>query len=197
MTKTLQRFDQYRPTAFDSKGVGVDGDGDWLVLPLIQTRDSDTLERSNFACCIHDLTRDGVEHSIERFGHWGPGWFEIIIIHPSYEQWGLNFAKSMSDYPIVDEDHWSQLEWDEAIKYWDAWQWQEFRDDHFIPALVDLLDYEGDADDLADFLDEMPDFKEWIFDLMRHYNNYGVENDIFSLPKIDADDIQTYIGKGN
>jgi len=48
------------------------------------------------------------------------GWVEWIAIHES-DAAALAIANKISDaledYPVVNEDHWSQLEWDEACDY--------------------------------------------------------------------------------
>jgi hypothetical protein len=81
----MQTYSQYRPTGFDSRGLGLPDRQDWLVLPVIQTRDSGPLEQSNFASALKAVGGESETVEVHRFGHWGPGWFEIIIVAPGSE----------------------------------------------------------------------------------------------------------------
>jgi hypothetical protein len=189
----LQRFADFQPTAFDHRGVGSDGQEDWLVLPISQTRDSGLLEQSNFdaaedslrrvqARCdkarrriLHKLNRRNVEtpflgvsvrefakemcdmfadfddnseaerrlletvglppvdgetiagfaerleslslcsdFETHRFGHWGPGWFEIIVVRPgsACHREAQAIVAAVSDYPVLDESDYSRREYE-------------------------------------------------------------------------------------
>lgn len=111
----LQRFADYQPTQFDAKGLGSDEQEDWRVLPTMQTRDSEALDRSNFAVAQRILEDAGVDYQVHRFGHWGPGWFEILVVEPTPT--GLKVAGeiacALADYPVLDEMHLSELECEE------------------------------------------------------------------------------------
>lgn len=134
---------EWSPTGFDHS-IGafsrLDEYQHWLVLPFIQTRDSQPYERANYdavvealdgACTKHwwfwwqgqqvegepDYSNDYQEH---RFGHWGPGWYDVIIVKPDTE--AAREAQSITDafenYPCVDEEKLSEYEWEEAEEYW-------------------------------------------------------------------------------
>lgn len=81
--KTLREF---FPTWFDhSPAAFLEDQADWIVAPCLQTRDSDALERSNFAAqdsAISQADPNGDDYETHRFGHWGPGWYEIVIVRP-------------------------------------------------------------------------------------------------------------------
>jgi len=51
------------------------------------------------------------------------GWVEWIAIHQDDET-ALRKADeikgALADYPVVNEDDWSELEWNEAADYWDS-----------------------------------------------------------------------------
>lgn len=185
----LQRFADFQPTAFDCKGLGSDGQEDWLVLPISQTRDSGLLEQSNFDAAedslrrvqkrcdkarrriLHKLNRRNVETPVlgvsvldfaldmcsgisstnclnrllatvglpsikgetiagfaerleslslcsdfetHRFGHWGPGWVEIIVVRPgsACHREAQAIAAAVSDYPVLDESDYSRREYE-------------------------------------------------------------------------------------
>lgn len=86
---------------------------------LSQTRDSDALTRSNFVCGLARVKeKGGVAIAYER--HWACGWIETILIHQDDYEVLLEADKIMQkleDYPVVDEDHYSQLEYEEEQEY--------------------------------------------------------------------------------
>lgn len=184
----LERFADFQPTAFDHRGVGSDGQEDWLVLPISQTRDSGLLEKSNFDAAedslrrvqkrcdkarrriLHKLNRlnvsrpflgvpvdrfaqeigysdgnvsiavnrllnlcglppvegetiaafaerletalDTSDFETHRFGHWGPGWFEIIVVRPgsACHREAQAIAAAVSNYPVLDESDYCERE---------------------------------------------------------------------------------------
>ena len=126
----MQTYAEYRPTGFDSAGLnarhmGADEDEDrsaWLVLPVVQTRDSGPLDRSNFRSAVRELGGEGEDVEVHRFGHWGPDWFEIVIVRPgtAAATKAGEIADALEDYPIVDEDDYSTLEYETASAYWEG-----------------------------------------------------------------------------
>lgn len=101
-----------------------------------QSRDSDALERANFDAMLKALggeqtdkeredTRDeGCALSlvkVVRESHWAVGWVEWIAIHESATELLLTASaikNALEDYPVVDEELWSQYETDEANQVW-------------------------------------------------------------------------------
>ena len=90
---------------------------------LSQTRDSDCLERSNFTCGLDEiggeLTADDDTPlvCIVRNGHWACGWLEFIAIHQSADnqlEIADKLAERLANYPVVNEEHFSMLECEEA-----------------------------------------------------------------------------------
>jgi hypothetical protein len=120
----MERYSKFRPTAFDTAGLGCEDRQDWYVAPVSQTRDSEPLEISNYRVVLRDLEEidpDGNDHEEHRFGHWGPGWFDIILVRPnsacakSAECW----EDALSDYPVADESDLSELECEAEQEAWD------------------------------------------------------------------------------
>lgn len=111
----MQTYRTFRPTAFDSAGLAGDRHGinEFLVLPVSQTRDSGTLDRSNFRVALRELGGESDTVQVHRFGHWGPGWYELILIDPA-DTAAVTTAEeieaSLADYPILSEDDHSSLE---------------------------------------------------------------------------------------
>lgn len=92
--------------------------GEWYIVAA-QTRDSESLDRSNFQVLTALLGGESDTVRIERANHWACGWVEYLIVAPS-DRKALREAIyahcSAYDYPILDEMHWSQLEYDEAYE---------------------------------------------------------------------------------
>jgi len=89
---------------------------------LGQSRDSDALTRSNFVRGLELIGGESDTVRIVRERHWGVGWVEWIAVHESDAQAlakADEIALALTDHPVVDEDHFSQLEWDEAAAYWE------------------------------------------------------------------------------
>jgi hypothetical protein len=88
---------------------------------LGQSRDSDALERSNFTRGLEIIGGESDTVLVVRDSHWAVGWVETIYIHESDEK-ALRAADevraALADYPIVDESHYSDLEWTETAEYW-------------------------------------------------------------------------------
>ena len=104
---------------------------------LSQSRDSEALTRSNFDCAVKALEEIGPEYEgqlqwgessrgvspwfIVREGHWACGWIEWIAIHEKateHLQCAAEIAGALENYPVVNEEHWSELETEEANDVW-------------------------------------------------------------------------------
>jgi hypothetical protein len=89
---------------------------------LSQARDSDALTRSNFECGLEALEGESETVIVVRERHWAVGWVEWIAIHESDVR-SIIRAEGMlcalSDYPVLDESHFSELEWAEAESQWE------------------------------------------------------------------------------
>ena len=108
----MERYGDFRPTVFDPCGLGLEDRQDWLVLGVSRTRDSEALTESNFESATKTLGGEGENVEIYRFGHWGPGWFEIIIIRPGSKEAdvGEEIEGALADYPVPDDEDYSQRE---------------------------------------------------------------------------------------
>lgn len=86
-------------------------------------RDSDILTESNFECGLAALGGESDTVQIVRESHWAVGWVEWIAIHESDTK-ALEIADdimcALSDYPVVNEDDWSEREWNAAQDYWES-----------------------------------------------------------------------------
>ena len=91
----------------------------WVIL-LTQSRDSDCLERSNWDSALEILGGESDNVEIHRFGSWACGWFEHLFIKKdtAEHQKALEIESALEDYPVVNEEHFSELEYTEAGEVW-------------------------------------------------------------------------------
>ncbi len=86
-----------------------------------QSRDSDALERSNFICMLRELGGESETVTVVRESHWAVGWVEWIAINADDSK-ALEIADGiiaeLADYPVINEDHWSELEHEDANETW-------------------------------------------------------------------------------
>jgi len=88
---------------------------------LTQNRDSDALTRSNFERGLALIGGESETVQVVRERHWACGWVEWIGIH---EDDAEAIAKAeailekLDGYPVLDDDHFSELEWNEAHDVW-------------------------------------------------------------------------------
>jgi hypothetical protein len=115
------KFGEYAPTQFDAVGLGSEGQEDWIVLCVSQTRDSEALARSNFKAVLADLEHNEIQHEVHRFGHWGPGWFEIIIVPPDQEDYAEMLQRVLGEYPVFDEGALCEEEQEDQDQDWINW----------------------------------------------------------------------------
>ena len=129
VTFTPEHLEQWdHPTGFDSDR-NFDGDSDHLrdhyfLAPVSTSRDADILTRSNWEVVTDDILKVATHDDTEicRFGHWACGWYEQLLIHKSDTE-ALKVAEEwccfLSDYPVADDEHHSELQWNEAAEYWE------------------------------------------------------------------------------
>jgi hypothetical protein len=116
----MTTYSEFRPTGFDCRGRGLPDRQSWFVAPVGRNRDSGPLDESNFAVALKILGGKSETVEIHRFGHWGPGWFEIILVSPD----SIAFTEaeriecSLSDYPVLDDMDFSERESDAANETW-------------------------------------------------------------------------------
>ena len=108
----------------DCRGLGCPDQQDWFVAPCSHTRDSDHLEESNWEQQLRALAEcdpNGNDHAVARFGHWGPGWVEIVLLRPdtAAARAGEELREQLAGYPVLDEEDFSRREWDAYTAYWD------------------------------------------------------------------------------
>lgn len=127
----MQTYSEFQPTGFDSKGLGLPNKQKWLVLPVMQTRDSELLERCNFESALKTLGGESPNVQVHRFNHWGPGWFEIIIINPKRKDKvtiAEEIESALADYPILDDSKYSEMKSNAIADHWESSGYDEVKD---------------------------------------------------------------------
>lgn len=95
--------------------------GDDLSGYVIATtnRDAGSLARSNFAVIAGDM---GEACEIHRTGHWACGWIEWLILpygaSDADKVKAAEWIAALERYPVADDEHLSELEYQEAAEYW-------------------------------------------------------------------------------
>jgi hypothetical protein len=117
----MQRYAEYSPTGFDSKGIVLDDQQDWLVV-IGRNRDSTLLETSNWEVAEKEFqTKHGDEGNgweIHRFGHWACGWLEILIVDPDHKahETATEMQRSLENYPVLCEHNYSEKEHEATLE---------------------------------------------------------------------------------
>jgi hypothetical protein len=132
-TSNLARYGDWAPTSHDTKGLNLPDQQDWLVCPTMQTRDSGPTDRSNFAACqrlLEEVDPSGEDWENHRFGHWGPGWIEILIVRPSTAAAAKaeEVAERLASYGVLDEEALGATEVEESNEDWDNWAARDYKD---------------------------------------------------------------------
>lgn len=126
----LQRWS--RPS--DWSGTPWDG---YYIAPVGITRDSGTLDRSNWnaqwdalAPLSADVPDDDVcSPCIVRESHWAVGWIEWVAIHESNGdalREADRIASALDNYPVLDDEAHSNLEWEEYGESWTRYGCRDF-----------------------------------------------------------------------
>ena len=157
----MQQYKEYSPTAFDPKGAFLHDDrAEWSVLPLIRTRDTGYFEESNFEAALAILGGESNNVEVHRFGHWGPGWFEIIIVNPNSPEYdkAVDIEKRLESYTLLDESDYCQREFDEYQESWEQYAADDFRRKLHGAFELDFLPY---CDNILDLVDNSALMEFW------------------------------------
>lgn len=138
-TQTLSRPTTLTPWKHPEFYMGENWNG-WFCSPVGVHRDSGPLDRSNWNVqrtallalaqwhpAHEDEHEDEWQDVIEvTESHWAVGWVSWIAIHPTNLvaiELAEDIQERLKDYPVLDEDAYSELRWDEANEYAET-EWQ-------------------------------------------------------------------------
>ena len=141
----MQTLTQHKPTPFDHSAASFfdygDPRRDWLVLPVSITRDTGAFQKSNFIAALKHMGGESETVEVHRFGHWGPGWYEIIIADPSRAPEVEALYKALEDYPLLDEDDYSDRSYSQQCETWSACYSSDFRKEVIAAMPEDLQEW--------------------------------------------------------
>ena len=131
----MQEYKKFQPTEFDRAGAFLPERAGWLVVPIGRNRDSGPLDLSNWEALESELESKAGEEDenngweIHRFGHWACGWYEIFLVKPGTAAMAVaeGVAGRLEDYPVLDEDDFSEREWNDYRESWNDWGAGDFR----------------------------------------------------------------------
>lgn len=86
-----------------------------------KNRDSDAIDRSNWEVVVTELNERFPDETpapwnIAHLGHWAVGWVEFLCYNtgkPEVVEYFESIKSKLSDYPVLDESHHSDLVWSE------------------------------------------------------------------------------------
>lgn len=128
----MKLYKNWAPSQHDIKGLNLADRQEWFVAPVIHTRDSDALERSNYKVILKELekqptsrtalNKDELDYEVHSFNHWACGFFEIILVRPGTlcDEFAEKWEDALQEYPIADEFDYSNEENEEAQEVWTA-----------------------------------------------------------------------------
>ena len=120
----------------------------WGIAPFSVHRDSEILDQSNWAVISEDLMkRFPKSFDIFRASHSAVGWMEHLIIKTSNRKAvkaAFEWCERLDDYPVADEDDFSNREYEEACEAWDAWAGSDVRSLIEQEEISFLIDEDGD-----------------------------------------------------
>ena len=100
---------------------------------LNRTRDSNSLEESNFETALSMLGGESETVIIIHSGHWAVGWIEFLAIHESDKEklkLGETILQKLNDYPILNEEDYSNRQWEKAKYFYNnlspEWRWKDY-----------------------------------------------------------------------
>ena len=125
-------YREFSPTPFDHAGAFLPERHEWFVAPVSITRDTDSGDRdmSNFRVLekeLDEMDPEFEDHENHSFNHWGPGWFEIILVRPGSDCCSRveETERALEDYPVLDEEDLSEREHDSACR---SWEWLSMKE---------------------------------------------------------------------
>ncbi len=111
------------PSGLDSFSnyIGESEFGD-LMCVATTSRDADILTQSNFKVALEMLGGEGENVEVHRFGHWACGWWEALAVKESSPKFqiALDIEAKLADYPVLDEQDYSEAENEEADRIWQS-----------------------------------------------------------------------------
>tara|TARA_B100000700_G_scaffold99545_1_gene112030 strand:- start:9819 stop:10352 length:534 start_codon:yes stop_codon:yes gene_type:complete len=128
--RVLEILDKHiweRPDDYAAFDEDADPVGDYVI--YARHRDSSIMDDTNYTEIFRTLSvlanirkqRDKVYDF--RANHWAVGWVEYIIVrqdaHPDILEQAAEYLCALADYPCLDDDTYSERQWDAILDYWE------------------------------------------------------------------------------
>ena len=131
MKPTMKQLKEYAiKNAFNTRmnAGGIDSYDNYIgkdlvdaVMVISQSRDSQTLEQSNFAVAFEMLGgKETDDLEIHRMGHWACGWVETITVNPKNIKLltkAFEIKQALENYPVLDDSDYSEREHESHAEY--------------------------------------------------------------------------------
>jgi len=125
-----------------------------LVVVCGRNRDSELIAESNFECALKELGGESETVRVERFGHWGCGWFELILVDPKDTkalETAYSIKRCLQEYVLLDDSDFSEREFEQQLEDFDTCH--GYFERNFAEALgLENDDLEGNREDLETLL---------------------------------------------
>jgi hypothetical protein len=117
-------FAQYRNQPDFACSVDAEYD-EWIIAPVGTNRDAGFLTESNWDAqlkALAEVDADGNDYQQFDFNHWACGWVALVLVRPDSEcaKRAEELAKRLDDYPLLDEDDFSEREWSAYAESWNS-----------------------------------------------------------------------------
>jgi len=137
----------------------------WGFAPFGQHRDSDLLTQSNFDAAVKELRSvSGKSVQIMHVNHWAVGWYDHVMVRTTATKTMakvLELCERLDNYPALDEDDWSNREYEQACDAYDNWAKHDVGKLAEEAGIKALLDEDG-------YYDPKPEDEEAIKSLVAH-----------------------------
>lgn len=90
-----------------------------LYVVMTRNRDSGLLTECNWEEALRRLGGESENVIVHRFGHWACGWWEALCVTQAKYNEGNAIVKELEDYPVLNEDQFSEREYEAAQEYWE------------------------------------------------------------------------------
>lgn len=170
----------------------------WSLGPVIETRDSDVLDRANAEALRRHLATDPTladDWYLTEANHWAVGWVTHLsfrVVDPDGTPSRMarvvrEWFDALADYPIANESLHSEMECEAAEEWWRQYQERETRRevtkylqanlDTADPDIVNGRDVEAIKDAIEEQIDAIPDETFWEIAVHRDGNGREINSD--------------------
>jgi hypothetical protein len=166
------KYSGFKPTGFDNH-IQIEDRENWHIMPISINRDTEScITLSNWQVCQDMMNKANIEYEVHNFGHWACGWFEILLVSPDSQDFVEEIENLLSEYPILNEEHHSQLETERDDQAWESYGYRDFISEYDNASSNEIEEY------LVTILQNMDkDELRFLFDNMEgtvEHSDYGV-----------------------